>query len=368
MVEQTRPDDESLPPAGQAAQEVVRNEYELLVDENLDDVNNAPHQSRLQRTLSLITSPLHDESGSARSVSAGLCSLFVIGTAIGLVLPKNLALPSPWYRDFSAAIGYIYFLCWSVSFYPQVVNNFKRRSTLGLSADFCGLNVIGFACYTAYNSAFFWSKTIQRLYRERHGPDAEITVQSNDVAFAIHAFVLASITFSQVGYYGGIQAQRPSKLILAIIVVIILLCIIYPCLILTTGNSFFNWLTYLYLLSYIKIGISLIKYVPQLVLNIQRKSTAGWSVWNIILDFTGGCLSDLQLLLDCASLGDFTGITGNMAKLGLGLISISFDILFMLQHYVFYAGNASLTPESEPLLSDEDSSPQQNSSQHDIFV
>lgn len=79
-------------------------------------------------------------------------------------------------------------------------------------------------------------------------------------------------------------------------------------------------------------------------------------------------MSDLQLLLDCASLGDFTGITGNMAKLGLGLISISFDILFMLQHYVFYAGNASLAPESEPLLSDEDSSPQQNSSQHDIFV
>ena len=120
MVEQTRPDDEPLPPAGQAAQEVVRNEYELLVDENLDDVNDAPHQSRLQRTLSLITSPLHDESGSARSVSAGLCSLFVIGTAIGLVLPKNLALPSPWYRD----------SLWGVSLKPSFILYFPHKPSI----------------------------------------------------------------------------------------------------------------------------------------------------------------------------------------------------------------------------------------------
>lgn len=33
---------------------------------------------------------------------------------------------------------------------------------------------------------------------------------------------------------------------------------------------------------------------------------------------------------------DYRNFTGNIGKLGLGLVSISFDILFILQHYVFY--------------------------------
>ena len=311
--------------------------------------------SQIRRTLSLLASPLHDERGSARSVLAGLCSLFIIGATIGLVLPKNPALPTVWYRNASAAIGYIYFVCWSVSFYPQLVANFKRKSTQGLSADFCGLNVLGFVCYTAYNVSFYWSPAIQKLYRERHGPSSEITVQSNDVAFAMHALLLSSLTFVQIGYYGGLRAQQPSKMILAIILLILLLCSSYPCLIFATKkqtHSPFNWLDYLYLLSFIKIGISLIKYIPQVILNYQRRSTVGWSIWNIILDFTGGTLSILQLVLDCSDLGDFTGITGNSAKFGLGFVSIIFDICFMMQHYVLFADSGS--PEAEPLLSEED--------------
>jgi cystinosin len=96
---------------------------------------------------------------------------------------------------------------------------------------------------------------------------------------------------------------------------IICACAIYALLVVAKISTAFNWLDYLYLLSYIKISISLIKYIPQVILNYKRKSTNGWSIWNIILDFTGGTLSDLQLVLDCADLHDFSGITGNLAKL-----------------------------------------------------
>ena len=159
-------------------------------DHNDQQLNSssATHR-RLTRTLSLLASPITDDTGNWRSVLAGLLSLFTVGTAIGLVTPKNPSLPSPWYQYVSAALGYVYFLAWSVSFYPQVVSNFQRRSTTGLSADFCVLNVLGFACYAAYNACFFWSTAIQEEYRKQHGPNAEITVQSNDVAFAIHALI-----------------------------------------------------------------------------------------------------------------------------------------------------------------------------------
>jgi cystinosin len=102
-------------------------------------------------------------------------------------------------------------------------------------------------------------------------------------------------------------------------------------------------LDYLYLLSYMKILVTLIKYMPQVLLNFRRKSTAGWSIWQILLDFTGGVLSDAQLFLDCWHLRDWSGVTGNLAKFFLGAVSIVFDIIFMLQHYVLYPDRRSTT-------------------------
>eukprot|EP00934_Nitzschia_sp_Nitz4_P005315 Nitzschia sp. Nitz4//scaffold331_size19140//7680//8882//NITZ4_008733-RA/size19140-processed-gene-0.33-mRNA-1//1//CDS//3329548179//5305//frame0 len=283
-----------------------------------------------------LVSPFLDETGSGRSVVSGLCILFVVGSFLGLASDKNTNLPSMWYRYVSAMVGYIYFLCWSVSFYPQVISNYKRKSTRGLSADFCSLNVVGFACYTAYNASLFWSPVIRRMYREKYG--SEVTVESNDVAFAFHALILSSITLGQILYYG--DGQYPSKHMVALVVLVITVCLLTPFVVLT--SSALDWLQYLYMLSLIKVGISLIKYIPQVILNFQRRSTVGWSIWNILLDFTGGLLSVLQLVLDCADMGDFSGITGNLAKFCLGFVSIVFDILFMTQHYILYPSDDSL--------------------------
>ena len=51
---------------------------------------------------------------------------------------------------------------------------------------------------------------------------------------------------------------------------------------------------------------------------------------------TGGLLSNLQLVLDCVALDDFSGLTGNIPKLLLGQASIVFDVIFCFQHYVLY--------------------------------
>lgn len=123
--------------------------------------NNGSIMKKIQQILTFFI-PITDETGSRKSVAAGLSTIFVVGTGIGLLTPKNPALTPP-YQSISAAIGYIYFLSWSISFYPQVMSNFQRRSTVGLSADFCVLNVLGFSCYTAYNASFFWSATIKEL-------------------------------------------------------------------------------------------------------------------------------------------------------------------------------------------------------------
>lgn len=117
-----------------------------------------------------------------------------------------------------------------------------------------------------------------------------------------------------------------------------------------------------YTLQYVKLAISIIKYVPQAYLNYQRKATTGWSIHNILLDISGGGLSLAQLVLDSslqsmlsfspAELSfspaelcwagltvwkdDWSGLTGNPVKFFLSQIAILFDVVFIVQHYVLY--------------------------------
>jgi len=46
----------------------------------------------------------------------------------------------------------------------------------------------------------------------------------------------------------------------------------------------------------------------------------------VILDFAGAILSLIQLVGDAIDIGDYSSITGNIAKLGLSLISLGFDV------------------------------------------
>ena len=43
----------------------------------------------------------------------------------------------------SAIFGWVYFLCWSASFYPQPLLNWYRRSTSGTTVDFPLINSLG---------------------------------------------------------------------------------------------------------------------------------------------------------------------------------------------------------------------------------
>lgn len=107
-------------------------------------------------------------------------------------------------------------------------------------------------------------------------------------------------------------------------------------------------------LSYVKLAVTLIKYTPQAYMNYKRQATTGWSIHNILLDFTGGLLSITQMFLLAYNYDDWISIFGNFTKFGLGAISIVFDIIFVLQHYVFYLqlGTVEVTEEPpEPVIS-----------------
>ena len=118
-----------------------------------------------------------------------------------------------------------------------------------------------------------------------------------------------------------------------------------------------------YAISYVKLFITLVKYFPQLITNYKNHSTQGWSIAQILLDFAGGILSIAQLCIDSYMQGDWSGITGNPVKLALGNVSIFFDIMFMIQHYILYSGKeerANWEDEEDPLIGQSSRTPRTN--------
>ncbi|XP_062251767.1 cystinosin isoform X2 [Platichthys flesus] len=174
----------------------------------------------------------------------------------------------------SQVIGWMYFVAWSVSFYPQAYENWRRKSVVGLNFDFLALNLTGFIAYSVFNIGLFWVPYIKEefLMRNLNGINP---VNANDVFFSLHAVFLCLVYISQAALY-------------------------------------------------------------EAYMNYSRQSTDGWSIGNVLLDFTGGNLSILQMILQSYNNDEWRLIFGDPTKFGLGLFSVVFDILFMIQHYCLY--------------------------------
>lgn len=300
-----------------------------------------------------------DDTGDMNEICKGLSFTVLLGILLGLIIPPSETLNTNWYPSVSNILGYTYFVAWSISFYPQIILNYKRKKTEGLSVDLCILVVYGFIAYTAFNCAMFWSENIREEYSQRyHGGD--VLVQSNDVAFSVHALIMSSVTLWQIAYYDGFRKRPASMYTIVFVAATFFIGTFYAVFITFIDEGFFTWINFLYLLSYLKIIITCIKYVPQVYLNYCRKSTVGWNVWSVVLDFVGGLLSFLQLILDCWNINDFSGISGDLTKFCLSVLSMSFDIIFLVQHYIMYPseGENELNLELEENLLIEDRKPE----------
>jgi cystinosin len=248
----------------------------------------------------------------------------------------------------SIVFGWIYFVAWSISFYGQLIENFRRKSVKGLNFDFEIYNLVGFTGYTIY--------TVRGYIDDNLGTGI---VQIQDIFFAAHALLITLITIIQILYFydPSDKDQKVSNITITIILVMIwgaiLLVIVengfeyYDPHVKENRKYIFNSLVYL---GWCKVVISLIKYIPQVVSNFRRRSTIGWNIHNILLDFTGGAFSFGQNIID--SFRDEFSITSedqskglNIAKYALSIISMLFDIVFMVQHYILFKNsNSDLGP------------------------
>ena len=97
-------------------------------------------------------------------------------------------------------------------------------------------------------------------------------------------------------------------------------------------------------------------------MNWKDKSTVGWSIENVLLDFSGGMLSMLQQVLSAYNTDDWTFVTENVPKLIIGMESMVICIIFIIQHYALYKGNESLSRSPRSQSAETSSHPKGTSS------
>lgn len=162
--------------------------------------------------------------------------------------------------------------------------------------------------------------------------------QYNDIAFALFGLVCCILTAVQCCIY---ERGNQTVAIWARVVIVLIITWISLGAVLAATHSIQPYI-YIRTLGYVKVFISCIKYAPQAYLNYRRKATTGWSIGNVLLDFTGGILSILQMIVDALRITPNSPTTldgtdfANVPKMLLGLESIVFDVVFMVQHYLLY--------------------------------
>ncbi|KAG9242091.1 lysosomal L-cystine transporter-like protein [Calycina marina] len=271
---------------------------------------------------------------------------------------------SSYLEHVSLLFGWVYTICWSLSFYPQPLLNWTRKSTAGTTIDFPGINVIGFAAYFIYNVCMLCSPQIRYEYAARNYGLAP-TVAVNDIWFSGHATIICLIALTQFisklwgfekrekGSAGASMSKPVWGVQLGSVVGVLVVTLIVAIRQDPDPATGWAWIDVLYALSYVKLLITLVKYTPQVITNYNNKSTHGWSIYQIQFDFTGGILSVTQLFIDSYLQESWSGLTGNPVKFALGIISIFFDVVFLVQHYWIYAHKEAdkiSSSEEGPLL------------------
>jgi uncharacterized protein with PQ loop repeat len=118
---------------------------------------------------------------------------------------------SPVWSVLATVVGWVYFVIWSASFWPQNISNFRRKSVVGFNLDFAALNVTGFLFYSIFNSGLYFSPKVQALYEEAF-PRSEIPIEFNDVVYAYHAAFATAITLVQCYVYEvRVRTQKGDK-------------------------------------------------------------------------------------------------------------------------------------------------------------
>lgn len=223
--------------------------------------------------------------------------------------------------------GWLYFACWSLSFYPQIYLNYNRKTIEGLSFDYIAINVLGFAAYSIYTFLLYAVPEVNEAFGSSP-PEIDLS----DLFFALHGLLCTLVIVVQCIIYprnGGKVRCHVASMCMTLGTLIVF----GP---LAASFDAIDWKSYVNFCGSIKFFSSFSKNLPQVLLNCSRQSTDGFSFNGIAIHFIGAVFSLLQQALQAYLQNSFAPFTSNLPKTCLAMEAIMFDVIFTWQHIKWY--------------------------------
>ena len=101
-----------------------------------------------------------------------------------------MAVSEQFWMTISEIVGWLYFAAWSVSFYPQMLVNYKSKSVAGYSLAYATMNPSGYFDYSFYS--------IGGAIDPYLGTGS---VLYNDLLFTLHGLMASSVLLVQIFIY-----------------------------------------------------------------------------------------------------------------------------------------------------------------------
>uniref|UniRef100_A0A1Y1KQI1 Cystinosin n=1 Tax=Photinus pyralis TaxID=7054 RepID=A0A1Y1KQI1_PHOPY len=254
------------------------------------------------------------------------------GTGLDTVSMTVIVYKKEYLCKVSMMVGWVYFFAWSMSYYPQVRINHLRQSVIGPHIDYFVFSFLGIAFYALFNVVLYLVKEVQDEYLRRF-PGSLIPVRLNDVLYSVHGTFMSLVIVGQFIKYEG---KTNPPLSITAKVILGLLTAMFVVMFLLSAEACIPWLDFLNFCSSAGVMTSLIRFIPQVLANFKHKSVIGVSITTVIFDIVGGFFSTLQMCVDSYNYDDWISVFGNFTKFGLGLSTLLFDGIILLQYYVLY--------------------------------
>lgn len=240
-------------------------------------------------------------------------------------------------------LGYCYVCAWSISIYPPLWNNWKRRSASAMSLDFVMLNSVGYfyLICSLWLQLFHWQET------EMEDNSLRPKVTHFDFWYCLHGFVMNLVLTTQVlwgttiwKFQGGAARMKAvyRRVLLGSILMAVILLIQFVYQNTIQGWSNQNTLSFCNHLFLLKISMSLLKYIPQVKHNYDRKSMRGFPIQSVMCDVLGGVCSMWQLAIQLSKEArgfTFVALIANFGKIGIAIVTLFFNFIYISQWIIY---------------------------------
>ncbi|XP_072019471.1 cystinosin homolog isoform X1 [Amphiura filiformis] len=231
---------------------------------------------------------------------------------------------------------WFYEFCFVIHLLPQFYLNYQRKSVVGLSFDYLLLSLITFFTFATFNIGSYASTDVREadLNSDPQAPGVDLINLADVLNSVTNLVVICAICAQCYRYEKG--DQHVSIIAKVLLVIIKFAIALFFIIMLASQFKAISFVTFIDIMGYLKLLLSFSKYIPQVHMNYERKSTEGWSIAVVILDLLCGALTVSGMFIVAFNYGHWISFIHSPTRLGIALFSIIFSTIFIIQHYVIY--------------------------------